>query len=393
MTRFDPSRRDDAVTPLEYDLATFAQAERDATPDALRYLENETPFFARAVRSEAARWEGPLYTEFEGRIPGDVLPAKWLYDDARGTSPTRLERYAACPFGYLLEYVFGLEPVEEPERAIGLSPLDRGTLMHDALFDFFTELARENALPPKESDWPRLERAAKRRLEQFEREGVTGYALPWRIAREMMLNDLREFLKREQKGDDEFVPAWFELRFGASRHEAVESERSSDVPALVHLPDGSTARFSGRIDRVDIDDGRRLCRVLDYKTGHPKKGLHNNSFLGGRALQLPVYLLASKALLSDVKPVSALYYHIGSTGGWKRIGFEAEPWDKNLKSLGEVVWRMLAGIRSGCFMPRPDPKVCEYCDYRLTCGQGRFIDYKWNADPATQPLRELEDWE
>jgi len=390
LTRFDAARRSDAVTALEYDLAAFAAAEREGMPEALRYLENETAFFTAAVKSETARWEGHTYTEYDGRIPSEALPPGIVYDDARGTSASRLERYAACPFGYLMQFVLGLEPVEEPERAVGLSALDRGTLMHNILFDFFSGLGREKRLPPKESDWPRLEAAALKRFERFEREGVTGYPLPWSIAKRSMLEELREFLSREQKAREGFVPAWFELRFGASRHEAVESDKSSDAPAVLRLPDGSEARFSGRIDRVDWDRNRKLCRILDYKTGRPKDGLKNDSLLGGRALQLPVYLLAAQKLFPDLTVESAAYYHIGAVGKWKQITFGGEPWEEKAKLLGEAVATLLEGIRSGCFMPRPEPGTCEYCDYRLTCGHGRFIDYKWEADPVTLPLRRLE---
>ena len=62
-------------------------------------------------------------------------------------SPTALERYAACPFRYLLERVYGLEAVEEPDRILTMDPRDRGEIVHAALDTAFRRLAEAGAFP------------------------------------------------------------------------------------------------------------------------------------------------------------------------------------------------------------------------------------------------------
>jgi hypothetical protein len=389
LSRFDPSRRDRAVDAVEYGLSSFAAAERAGDPDALLYLKTESPFFARALASEAGRWEGETYSEYDGLISPGALPEHALYDDRHGTSPTRLQDYAGCPFHYLIHYVFGLDPIEEPERAIGLAPMDRGSIVHNILFNFFTGLARDGRLPPKESDRARLHAVASRHFERFETEGVTGYRMMWEIEKRRILAALDTLLTAEIGDRSGFVPSLFELRFGAG-HRGDESERSIDEPAVLPLPDGTETRFNGKIDRVDINPAKPLCRVIDYKSGFPKTLPKENPFLGGRALQLPVYLLAVRQLLPELEPECALYRYLDFGKGQKDVALVAGDWDKRRDALAKVVLTLLNGIRSGFFPARPEDDQCRICDFRLACGHGRVADYKWHADPRSRPLRDLE---
>ncbi len=256
-TRFDPEARDRAVTDLEYDLATFGKAERDRQPDALLYFSNdERRFFARAMEAESARWGKAAFSGYDGVVQSPGLAralGKRLYDESRPVSPTRLEDYAQCPFSYLLRHVFGLEPTDEPERATTLSPQDRGSLVHEVLWQFLSEAARDGALPLTEAHWPRLQAAASARFAAFERRGVTGYPMLWRIEQARLLEDLREFLEREITGRSSFSPAHFEVRFGMPARGDQESGASTRKPALLELAPGAPIRFCGKIDRVDVD--------------------------------------------------------------------------------------------------------------------------------------------
>ena len=55
-------------------------------------------------------------------------------------SPTRLEVWAKCPFDYFMEHVLRVEVPERPEEVYEISPLERGSLVHAVLDDFFTEV-------------------------------------------------------------------------------------------------------------------------------------------------------------------------------------------------------------------------------------------------------------
>jgi RecB family exonuclease len=387
MTSFDPAARDRAVTPLEYDLAAFAQADRAGAPDALLYFrQDEGHFFARAIEAECARWGSEKFSAYDGVVQSPGLAAALgtrLHDESRPVSPTRLEDYAACPFSYLLRHVFELEPTDEPERVAMISPPDRGWLVHGILWQFLSDAAREDALPLTRAHWPRLRAVASARFAEFERRGVTGYPMLWRIEQARLLADLREFLDREIAGQGPFRPGYFEVRFGTLARDEQESAASTERPALLKLEGAAAIRFAGKIDRVDIDPVARRCRVLDYKTGWNFLQLKDDSFRGGRALQLPIYLVAARTLFPDLEPEHAEYYFTSDRGRWQKVRFTTEGWPKKAETLQRIIRTIVGGIRAGKFFPRPEESECDRCKLRLACGHGRFLDFKLKADTQT----------
>ena len=57
-------------------------------------------------------------------------------------SATRLQQWAECPFRYLLANVLRVPVEDQPERLLELSPLERGTLVHEVLERFVRGGAR-----------------------------------------------------------------------------------------------------------------------------------------------------------------------------------------------------------------------------------------------------------
>jgi len=397
MSRLDPSVRDRAATTLEYDLSSLEKARQDNAPDALAYLTQVTPFFAQALQAETARWEsGVEFTEYDGVVRSPALLAglrERLHDSTTAISPTRLERYASCPFSYLMGDVFGIEPVEEPEQAYAISALDRGSLIHRILWEFLSEVVRDGELPLSAAHWDRLERIARARFARFEAAGVTGFPLMWRIETERVLADLREFLRQETADASGFAPAHFEVRFGMRPHDREESPLSTAEPVLFDLDDGEAVRFRGKIDRIDVRRDAKRSRVTDYKTGSAF-GPKDDSFDGGRALQLPVYLIAAEQLLKESPPDYARYYYASARGGWRTSRFTREGWDAKRKTLRTIVRAILDGIRSGRFYARGGAGACAWCDYQLACGHGRSLNFKWDAaQEATRAFKAMEEIE
>ena len=60
-------------------------------------------------------------------------------------------------------------------------------------------------------------------------------------------------------------------------------------PVAMDLPDGSSVRFRGRIDRVEVSEDGRAATVVDYKTGRSDDYRHigQDPINDGRLLQLP----------------------------------------------------------------------------------------------------------
>lgn len=124
-------------------------------------------------------------------------------------------------------------------------------------------------------------------------------------------------------------------------------------------------RFTGSIDRVDINKKTGNIRVIDYKTNDKpfdKKDLTT-------PMQFVIYAIACVQLYKKL-PVEFIYDLVfldeEQRGG--TIGFI----DRGIKKLNET----LQEISSGKFVPKPSP-LCHWCEYSKT---------NPNADASTNEL-------
>jgi len=384
LSRLDPDVRTWAVTPLEYDLASAAKARDEGTPDALAYLALESPFFANARTGETARYGTPRFTKYDGVIESrDLLRevAHLLLDPDLPLAPTILEDYASCPFKYLLKHVFALEPLKEPEQVPVISPLDRGSLVHGILCDFVKDAVASGHDTLAPDLWPRLLRTAERWFKRFPLSHVTGYPLTWELAREQILEDLRGFLAAEAAESGPFRPAHLEVAFGHGHGPHV----------TLDLGDGTVLRFRGRMDRVDLDRDRRRSRILDYKTGVVRK-LADGEFKGGRALQLPLYLVAAAQLWPAYPPSCAAYCYVSRRSRFRRMEFTTRAWQDKLERLRLIVRTIYKQIRAGRFYPCGDAGQCEYCRGGAIPGEKPFDGFKWRVpDPMTREFKAMTE--
>src|SRR6185436_6693881 len=65
----------------------------------------------------------------------------------RPYSLSALQRYAVCPYQFLLATIYRLEPWDEPEPLVRMDPLTRGSLFHKAQAEFYRALQAAGALP------------------------------------------------------------------------------------------------------------------------------------------------------------------------------------------------------------------------------------------------------
>ncbi|HEX8804178.1 MAG TPA: PD-(D/E)XK nuclease family protein, partial [Acidimicrobiales bacterium] len=123
------------ATEQEYRL----RAGPDRAPDAVAAAGAAV---VRARRSAA-------FTRFDGNLSGAGLPTP-----VDGTvSSTRLESWATCPHAYFVRQLLRVEPAETPERQLAITPIDRGSLVHDVLERYVSSvLARDPADRPGPDD-------------------------------------------------------------------------------------------------------------------------------------------------------------------------------------------------------------------------------------------------
>ena len=222
-------------------------------------------------------------------------------------SPSQLEKYYTCRYGYFLQYVLGLRP----RRRAELSADQSGTLMHWVL---------QMALDPHPG--PDNPMAALEPFMELDDEAMASLAallvdeyakryLPEDTARfayllsrlKKSMTSLLLYLRDEQR-QSSFKPVACELKIG----------RGEDaMPAQVyHLSDGRTVQLVGTVDRADEwveEDGTRWVRVVDYKTGTKKLDL--KEVYCGLDCQMLLYLFSltrdKSGRFTGAEPAGVLY--------------------------------------------------------------------------------------
>jgi RecB family exonuclease len=308
------------------------------------------------------------FTRFDGNLShvADQLPDPTAPDQI--VSATQLESWVACPHSHFVRRLLGVEPVEHPEELIEISPLERGSLMHEALDRFFAWLKDTDGVPGPDDPWTpaqrdRLIEIGREVAAEYERRGVTGHPTMWARDRDQILADLGRFLDHAQRRRAQ-------LRTRQVRSELVFGHGRWPDPVEVGLPDGRRVRFRGGADRVDVaGDGRII--VVDYKTGSARTyqdlSAHDPDQCGSH-LQLPVYAYAARQRLGRPKaPVRAEYWFIGRKDTGTQIGYDVD--GRVDRRFAEVLTVIADSVAGGLFPARaPEDQpwltwiLCAYCD-------------------------------
>ena len=383
---------------LDYDLRHLLRWERAGQRVSRHPFAGDTPL-GRTLELGRVR-NSRNFTEWEGNTSSVVRESRYTdYTLNRVLSPTRLERWAVCPFSYFLGNVLRIGSIEIPEDVFSISPLERGSLIHDILDTFMRGVAESGTMPKPDEVWSLnhralLTRVAHEHFAKAESDGVTGRPVMWELERELILADLDTFLERDAALRARFrvKPREFEVKFGMSGGPWQE--------AVWSLNDGDQVRFRGIIDRVDVSDDGSSALVIDYKTGssRPYNGLENDPTDRGRRLQLGVYALAAQGGLENVENVRSAYWFVTTRGGFALAPKEPAPTDEVRARLGEVVSKIVSGIRSGVFPANPGERDdyhssfenCRFCEFNSLCPSRR--DRMWNrksGDPMLAGYRDL----
>jgi DNA helicase-2/ATP-dependent DNA helicase PcrA len=296
----------DAVNGLLRQVATpEQQAELDASALDSYLLGSEREREGRR-RLIAARQEPSLEA---------FLPRRG--DGSLSLSASDLDLYLTCPLKYKFSRVFGIPQEPTINQRFGI-------LIHNVLERFH-----------KEGEDQSGEEGLERLMDLFESGwrrtgfGSSDDELQFRDrAREAM----RLYWEREAEAEGE--PVWLERKF--------------DIRIGEH-------HVRGRVDRVDrLPDGSH--ELIDYKTGERKSeaDLEND-------LQLALYRLAAREAW-DLEASSGSYYYVLDAD---KVAAPVRPDDA--ERVERTVLQVGEGVLGQDFEPRPSPKVCGWCDYKLIC--------------------------
>ncbi|MDA1257431.1 MAG: PD-(D/E)XK nuclease family protein [Chloroflexi bacterium] len=371
----------------EYDVKSLTAWRSSGRDPADHYLLGGAGSGTKlAAELEQGRYFSHRFTNWDGAVgasPG------WSPRSLEGVaSPTRLETWATCPFRYFLSYELEVESTEAPEEAETISPLDRGTLIHNILEEFVDEAIRSpDVAPIQATQDARLAAIANAQMDDFERGGLVGRRVLWRLERERISRGLADFLDvhRERQASRGQIPVATELGFG-------DGEKTQAVS--LSLGAGRTLSFRGRMDRVDMSQDGRRATVIDYKSGSKRsyEGIAKDPVDSGRHLQLPIYGMALRQSYPDLEEINAEFWFVMDSAGAGLVGGPIENAERRMR---EVVDGIAAGIDAGVFpaypgegsRPRPGGGFgadnCVYCPYDRLCPANRGWLWERKADDPT----------
>jgi RecB family exonuclease len=364
----------------------------------LRFTEKSVhrcyPGLLRGEEAERKR-QIEILGEYDGWVPsmaGRMDP----FDQERVLSSSRLEALAKCPFAFFVQYVLGIEPLEEIERDLSrwLDPRQHGDLLHRVFHRFMKELKVRGEKPSLKRHIRFLAEIAEEEIERCKEEVPPASTLAFNREKEEIQQALQIFLKDEEERSKTIEPCFFELSFGIPK-ERVEG-LSVQQPVEIELKGGRRFRLRGRIDRVDRS-GEREFEIWDYKTGSTWGYREQDYVKQGKQLQHALYAVAAEVLLQKdrgkkVRVIRSGYYFPASKGSGLRITRSPAIRDE----LFDVLVNLFELLRKGTFPATDDKNSCTYCKYETICGgPGVAVERskgKVEGDDKLIPFKRLKDY-
>ena len=229
----------------------------------------------------------------------------------------------------------------------GLSALEKGILIHQMLFEFYTN---RNGQQPNAANFAEAKRQLDEVIERATEEhrhylstkqetAIGSDNIFWQIEKERLQIALHRWLEAERDADLPVLPRYFEVNIGGKKRGNADAELSRAEA----IPIGDVL-LQAKIDRIDIGEG--VFNVIDYKTG--SSTIRIRDILEGRALQLPIYLEIAKQLLQgEYRPAAGLYHKIRFDTCTVELGVgNKDDNDTNFQGYNGEVWNKVGG-RSG----------------------------------------------
>jgi ATP-dependent helicase/nuclease subunit B len=361
----DPNR---AIDDMEHDLAVLGPLLRQS-PDAstkgrARYLFELNPHLARSLRTRWARWQKP-WSAADGlcksRQAAEPLAAHRLTE--RPYSVSALQKFALCPYQFLLFAIHRLEPREEKVPLVEIDPLTRGSIFHRIQADFMRQLQQSGSLPVTLANLRPAQQCLDETLERVDQKyrDDLAPAIPqvWRESIERIRTDLRGWLQRMADSPSDWLPIHFEFGIGFPLEEGRDPASLEDP---VRLPGGY--QLHGFIDVIERRAGKAELRVTDYKTGANRT--REGMVLGaGEVLQPVLYSLAVEAAKKEPVSEGRLYF-CTSVGGFSE---RVVPLHEITRQRGVLVLETInRAVEQALLLPAPKERACSWCDFREVCG-------------------------
>ena len=280
-------------------------------------------------------------------------------DGLQSFTPSSLEAYLACPFAWFMERVVGIDELDHE-----LDGRVFGQLLHDALSAAYCRLQEAGALPLRPGNLAEASRMASTIIDGLvETDTCPGSIADKRVAGWRM-KQLADNLFRMECGEDcSLVVSETESRLGGSE--------GIDLGGL---------RLRGRLDRIDAAPRGQALFVIDYKSGAAPA---SSSIGTGRALQLPLYMMALAAERPDAEIIGGAYLSLSESrrsgvitaGNEEMVGGRAggcrvlDPVGAQelFQQAREAALAAAGGMRAGLIAPRADRDCPPWCRLGPVC--------------------------
>ena len=230
----------------------------------------------------------------------DRTVVEGLYGLSLTLSASKVDKLAACKFGFFLQY--GLNLRERKQAAV--DPAMYGTLVHYVLQHTvedvevgggFAAMSEENVLGLARSWYDRFVEESLGGLAAYSNRGA--YLLERSFGEvEQVVRELRRELAQSK-----FIPTFFEQEF----------KDQTAIPVTGNLAVGTLMGVVDRVDLYTTPGGKTYLRVVDYKTG--RKEFDYTDILSGMGLQMLIYLFAltreaARYYGRSLEPAGVLYF-------------------------------------------------------------------------------------
>ncbi|MEQ8860451.1 MAG: PD-(D/E)XK nuclease family protein [Pseudomonadales bacterium] len=312
-------------------------------------------------------------------VADDVQAPPLIDSGARGGVGV-LRQQSECPFRAFAERRLGARELKPPRP--GLNPGQRGTLIHQALEQFWTGLPDQAALNALSVA------ALEERIGAAVAAALTQLTERYRL----LLTDTGRRL--EQRRSERVLQRWIHLEQRRASFAVVDHERDVDI-----VLGGLILR--GKIDRIDrLADGRTL--LIDYKTGQTAKASWKPEPRMGDP-QLPAYAVAldeppSAIAFARIRPEALAFDgladgDVGTNGitdlAAARHAFkDIDDWSELMTSWREHIEALAGDFRAGRAAVDPRRGACTYCHLHALCRieeRAPFVAYADDPEPGTGP--------
>jgi ATP-dependent helicase/nuclease subunit B len=386
-----PADRGEAIDDIEHDLSTLRALADEPDHRArgrAQYILRLNDCLQRSVRERFMRgrktwshWDG-LTAANERTAP--ILAKQRLTE--RRYSLSALQKYAVCPYQFLLSAVYRLRPAEDLEPFQRMDPLTRGSLFHEVQTAFYRQLQSAGALPVTEATRDRALAALDAIVQDIAADYYERLAPAidrvWHDEIASIRRDLRLWVDEIAVAGAEWTPLRFEWAFGFRDGGPLAVGRDPHSQSEPVTIDGRF-QLHGSIDLVEERAGSGELRVTDHKTGK-YRGKDHMIVGGGAVLQPVLYSLALEQATGRPVAEGRLYYAT-TAGGYRDVRIPLTP---QARRLGvEVLEIVDRAIEQGFLAPAPAEHACSWCDFRPVCGPGaerRFARFK-----SHEPLADL----